>query len=76
MKRDSHSELRGIYIMENIAVVDRCKNNEKAGHFVAKYLIEHEYNVIPINPTITELLGRRRSQDVPAVIYDTHKKSK
>ncbi len=45
--------------MENIAVVDRCKDNEKAGHFVAKYLIEHGYNVIPINPTITEVLGRR-----------------
>jgi uncharacterized protein len=62
--------------MKNIAVVDRCKNNEKAGHFVAKYLIEHGYNVIPINPTITELLGRRRSQNVPAVIDDTYKKSK
>lgn len=44
--------------MKNIAVVDRCKNNEKAGHFVTKYLIEHGYNVIPINPTITEVLGR------------------
>ena len=27
--------------------------------FVPKYLIEHGYNVIPVNPTITEVLGRK-----------------
>ena len=35
------------------------KNEEKAGHFVAKYLIEHGYKVIPVNQSITEVLGRR-----------------
>jgi predicted CoA-binding protein len=35
------------------------KNEEKTGHFVPKYLIEHGYNVIPVNPTITEVLGIR-----------------
>jgi predicted CoA-binding protein len=34
-------------------------NKEKAGHFVPKYLIEHGYNVIPVNPTIPEVLGRK-----------------
>jgi predicted CoA-binding protein len=35
------------------------KNEGKPAHFVPKYLIEHGYNVIPVNPTITEVLGRK-----------------
>jgi uncharacterized protein len=60
-KQDSHSdsELRKIYQLKNIAVVGMSKNEEKAGHFVPKYLIEHGYNVIPVNPTITEVLSRK-----------------
>src|SRR5919198_4373274 len=61
MKQDSHSdsEIKNIYGMKNIAVVGMSKNEEKAGHFVPKYLIEHGYNIIPVNPTITEVLGRK-----------------
>ena len=73
MKRDSHSdsELMDIFRMKNIAVVGMSKNEEKAGHFVPKYLIEHGYNVIPVNPTITEVLGRRsysKIADIPEKI--------
>jgi predicted CoA-binding protein len=61
MKVDLHSdsELRKIYDLKNIAVVGMSKNEEKPAHFVPKYLIEHGYNVIPVNPTITEVLGRK-----------------
>ena len=61
MKQDSHSdsEIKNTYRMKNIAVVGMSKNEEKAGHFVPKYLIEHGYNIIPVNPTITEVLGRK-----------------
>ena len=61
MKKDSHSDsdLKNIYQLKNIAVVGMSKNVEKAGNFVPKYLIEHGYNVIPINPTIAEVLGRK-----------------
>ena len=55
----SDSELRKIYELKNIAVVGMSKNEEKPAHFVPKYLIEHGYNVIPVNPTITEVLGRK-----------------
>ena len=60
-KQDSHSdsELKKIYQLKNIAVVGMSKNKEKAGNFVPKYLIEHGYNVIPVNPTISEVLGRK-----------------
>jgi predicted CoA-binding protein len=61
MKKDSHSDsdLKNIYQLKNIAVVGMSKNVEKAGNFVPKYLIEHGYNVIPVNPTIAEVLGRK-----------------
>ena len=55
----SDSELRKIYDLKNIAVVGMSKNEVKPAHFVPKYLIEHGYNVIPVNPTITEVLGRK-----------------
>ena len=55
----SDSELRRIYDLKNIAVVGMSKNEGKPAHFVPKYLIEHGYNVIPVNPTITEVLGRK-----------------
>lgn len=60
-KQDSHtdSELKRIYRLKNIAVVGMSGNEEKAGHFVPKYLIQQGYNVIPVNPTIPEVLGRK-----------------
>jgi predicted CoA-binding protein len=60
-KQDSHtaSQLKKIYELKNIAVVGMSKNEEKAGHFVPKYLIQKGYNVIPVNPTVSEVLGRK-----------------
>lgn len=60
-KQDSHtdSQLKKIYELKNIAVVGMSKNGEKAGHYVPKYLIQHGYNVIPVNPTASEVLGRK-----------------
>lgn len=60
-KQDSHSDLqlRKIFLLKNIAVVGISKNEQKAGNFVPRYLIEHGYNVIPVNPTISEVLGRK-----------------
>jgi predicted CoA-binding protein len=61
MKIDQHSDsqLRNIYDLKNIAVVGMSQNEEKPSHFVSKYLIEKGYNIIPINPTIAEVLGRK-----------------
>jgi len=62
MNSDSHSdsEIKKFYELKNIAVVGMSKNQEKPAHFVPKYLIEHGYNVIPVNPAITtEVLGRK-----------------
>ena len=61
MEHDSYTddEIRKIYSLKNIAVVGMSKNPDKAAHYVAKYLHEQGYNVIPVNPTATEILGKK-----------------
>jgi predicted CoA-binding protein len=69
MKRDSHTdeEIRKFYTLKNIAVVGMSKNEDKAAHNVPKYLIDHGYNVIPVNPTATEILGRKAYPTVSSI---------
>lgn len=59
--KDAHTdtEIRKFYELKNIAVVGMSKNVEKPAHFVPKFLMEHDYNIIPVNPTTTEVLGRK-----------------
>ena len=61
MDSDTHSDsqIKEIYQLKNIAVVGVSKNEEKPSHQVPKYLVEHGYNVIPVNPTVNEVLGRK-----------------
>jgi predicted CoA-binding protein len=61
MEKDSYSddEIRKFYSLKNIAVVGMSKNVDKAANYVPKYLIDHGYNVIPVNPSATEILGRK-----------------
>jgi uncharacterized protein len=69
MKRDSHTddEIRKFYTLKNIAVVGMSKNEGKAAHYVPKYLIDNGYNVIPVNPTATEILGRKAYPTVSSI---------
>ncbi len=59
--RDSHSdnEIREMYNFKNIAVVGMSRDPVKAAHFVPKYMIERGYNIIPVNPSANEILGKR-----------------
>ena len=61
MEKDNHTDeqIKKIYELKNIAVVGMSKNPEKAAHYVPKYLAEKGYNVIPVNPTAEEILGKR-----------------
>jgi predicted CoA-binding protein len=61
MDTDSHSddEIRKFYDLKNIAVVGMSKNEGKAAHYVPKYLIGLGYNVVPVNPTASEIQGRK-----------------
>ncbi len=63
---DKHTdeEIRKIYNFKNIAVVGMSRDPAKAAHSVPKYMIERGYNVIPVNPSSVEILGRRTYSSV------------
>ena len=69
MEKDSHSdeEIKKFYTLKNIAVVGMSENEDKPAHYVPKYLIDHGYNVIPVNPTATEILGRKSYPTVSSI---------
>lgn len=59
--KDDHTdeEIKKMYNFKNIAVVGMSRDPAKAAHFVPKYMIEMGYNIIPVNPSAVEILGRR-----------------
>ena len=61
MEKDQHTDkqIKKFYELKNIAVVGMSKNPEKAAHYVPKYLAERGYNIIPVNPTADEILGKK-----------------
>src|SRR5918992_32613 len=72
MSTDSHSpsEIREILRMKNVAVVGMSNTDRKPANFVPKYLMENGYNVIPVNPTTTEVLGRKSYTSVSEIPED------
>lgn len=48
-------------LMQNrtIAVVGLSANWHRPSHFAAKYMLDHGYAVIPVNPAYTEVLGQK-----------------
>jgi predicted CoA-binding protein len=71
-EKDSHSDsqLREIYNFKNIAVVGMSTNPGKAGHFVPKYLMKVGYNIIPVNPNSSEILGLKSFSKVSEINLD------
>jgi hypothetical protein len=61
VEQDSHTDeqIRKFYSLKNIAVVGMSKNPEKAAHYVPKYLADQGYNIIPVNPTTDEIMGKK-----------------
>ena len=54
----SDDEIRVIYKLRTVAVVGISRDPQKAAHYVPKYLMENGYEIIPVNPFVTEILGR------------------
>lgn len=50
-----------------IAVVGLSANPDRDSHRVAKYMKEHGYRIIPVNPGATELLGEKCYPDLVSV---------
>lgn len=76
MNHDSYSDdyIRGIlYSSRSIAIVGASANTVRPSYFVVKYLMDKEYQVIPINPGLAgkELLGSRvygTLKDIPSPV--------
>ncbi|MFW6150767.1 MAG: CoA-binding protein [Chloroflexota bacterium] len=54
---------------KTVAVVGLSSNPERASYQVARYLQEHGYRIIPINPTVDEVLGERSYASMTDVPY-------
>lgn len=52
-------EIKEILSYKRVAVVGISRDESKAAHFVPKYLLEHGYDIIPINPFADEILGKK-----------------
>ena len=50
-----------------IAVVGLSPNWNRPSYFAAKYMLEHGYTVIPVNPGATEILGQKCYPDLAAI---------
>jgi len=61
MERDSSSDeqIRDILSLNKVVVVGMSKNSSKAAHYVPKYLSDNGYDVIPVNPTADQILGKK-----------------
>jgi uncharacterized protein len=54
-----------------IAVVGLSANWYRPSYFAAKYLLDHGYEVIPVNPAYEQVLGQRcynRLEDIPGSV--------
>jgi predicted CoA-binding protein len=70
MDRDSYTdeEIKQIFSLKNVAVIGMSKHQEKAAHFVPKYLSQNGYNIMPVNPTADEILEKKcypSVEDIP-----------
>ncbi len=50
-----------------IAVVGLSDKPDRASYRVAKYLQEHGYRIVPVNPALTEVLGERSYPDLASI---------
>ena len=69
MESDSHTdeEIKEIFRLKKIAVVGMSKHANKAAHFVPKYLSEQGFEITPINPNSTEILGKKSYPNVSSL---------
>ena len=58
MPVESEAVIREILGLETVAVVGCSSTPGKDAHEIPKYLVEHGYEVIPVNPYADEVLGR------------------
>lgn len=71
----SHTNVKEILTRyKTVAVVGLSKDPSKASYEVATYLKKHGYHIVPVNPTVDEILGEKSYKsllDIPAEIQKT-----
>ncbi|MCX7165711.1 MAG: CoA-binding protein [Rhodocyclales bacterium] len=50
-----------------IAVVGLSPNWNRPSYFAAKYMLEHGYTIVPVNPGASEILGQKCYPDLAAI---------
>jgi uncharacterized protein len=67
---DSDEEIGAILsTARTIAIVGLSDKPDRDSHGIARYLLSQGYDIVPVNPNVTEVLGRRSYpslRDVPA----------
>jgi predicted CoA-binding protein len=59
--------IQEIFDLKTIAVVGISDNPERPSNFVAKFLEEHGYSTIPVNPNLTEWDGKKCYPDLLSI---------
>ena len=52
---------------KTIAVVGLSPNPQRPSHDVARYLQQQGYHIIPVNPSVTEVLGEKSYPDLSSI---------
>jgi predicted CoA-binding protein len=68
MQDDIASLRRILKSCRTIAVVGLSADWNRPSNFAAKYMQQHDYRIVPVNPRYTEVLGERcyaRLEDIP-----------
>ena len=66
MEKDAHSdeEIIEILNLKKVAVIGMSKHQEKAAHFVPKYLSENGFDIIPVNPNSDQILSKKCYKEI------------
>ena len=69
MERDSYTdeEIKQVFSLKKVAVIGMSTHSAKAAHFVPKYLSEQGFDITPINPNATEILGKKSYQNISSL---------
>ncbi|WP_254537560.1 CoA-binding protein [Halomarina litorea] len=70
MPTESDEELREILALETIAVVGCSATPGKDAHEIPKYMRQHGYDVVPVNPYADEMFGREAYDSLADVEED------
>jgi hypothetical protein len=72
MERDTHTDdqIRQILSLKKVAVVGMSQHSGKAAHGVPRYLSENGYDITPVNPNATKILGEKCFDDISQVQGD------